>query len=83
VHQVRGLVDDAELAVVIGDGDVDAAQVARRVGVGGDLEVRVAGVGQQLGEDVVASTSATPSSSGPVPSWSWLSTAARLARLAA
>ncbi len=54
VHDERGLVDDAEFAVVVGDGDVDAAQVGRRVGVGGDLEVGVAGVGQQLGEDVVA-----------------------------
>jgi hypothetical protein len=43
-----------ELAVVVGDGDVDAAQVGRRVGVGGDLQVRVAGVGKELGEDAVA-----------------------------
>lgn len=38
VHPIRGLVDHLELAVVVGDRDVDAAQVGRRVRVGGDLE---------------------------------------------
>src|SRR6266508_3171910 len=66
VHQVRGLVDHLELAVVVGDGDVDAAQVGRWVGVGGDLEVGVAGVGQQLGEDVVAFDFGDAEQLGPV-----------------
>jgi hypothetical protein len=54
VDHVGALVDHAELAVVVGDGDVDGAEVGWRGGVGHHLQVGVAGVGQQLGEDVVA-----------------------------
>jgi hypothetical protein len=83
VHDERGLVDHAEFAVVVGDGDADAAQVGRRVGVGGDLECGLPVSSRSWVKTSSPSTSATPSSSGPLPPCGWLSTAARLARLAA
>jgi hypothetical protein len=54
VHDMRARVDNTQLAVVVGERDVDPAQIARPGRVLHHLPVRVARLSEQVLEDVVA-----------------------------
>jgi len=54
VHDVRLALDDLELALVVRQRDVDAAQVRRPLGILDDDQMLVGGLREQLLEDVVA-----------------------------
>lgn len=83
VHDMRARLNDAELAPVERERNVDAAQVAGARRILDDLEVAVAGLGEQLGEHVVALDLSNAEELRPLAAVSSLSTAARLAFFAA
>ena len=83
MHDVRVLLDHAQLAVVVGQRCVDSAQVRRSSGSLDDLQMRVADRVEQRWKTASPSTSHTPNSSGPWPPCNSLIAPARLTSLAA